>query len=98
MLRRLYDPDIHGSVMMQFLEESPRGLPNCDSSFTRSEFRHALWHEVRGSHSRPNSRLLSTVDLPSALVDASQLALEHLVETNVLKAGLRAGVERFANS
>ncbi len=82
---------------MPIFEESPPGPPNgeFDYGFTRSEFRHALWHEVTGSHAQPHSRLLSTVDLPSALVDATRLALERLVEIKVLRFGLRGGVERF---
>lgn len=97
VLRQLYDPDVHGRVVAHIFAESSPAPPNgeLDYAFTRSEFRHVLWHEVTGLPGQPHPRPLSTVDLPGALVDATQLALERLVEIKVLKLGLREGVETF---
>lgn len=98
ILRRLYDPDIHGVALTRLMREADEmgGIPDeLRYTFSRTDFRAALWSEASESRLPPRSRPFSTVDIPGAVVDATELALERLLAMKVLAVGTRAGVERF---
>lgn len=76
ILRALYRPDTHAYAI--------RAVGG-NQIFLVEEFRRALEAAVRGRGYRRRMRLLSTVDLDSALDDAAELALERFVTLGVIE-------------
>ncbi|WP_104082766.1 hypothetical protein [Cryobacterium sp. Y11] len=76
-LRSLYLPDVQAGVLQDFIDRP---------TFMLGEFREGLGHAVNiRAGNLSASRLFSTVDLESALHDASEMAIERFLKLGVIE-------------